>query len=112
MSGLTIRETKVREKPLYSERVLELNASDERGIEVIRQKVKTFAHLAVSGGTASTNGPPPYKLIVLDEADSMTAPAQVGLWCNYFDGTRLNILFGLKSFAPSCLPCILRRSNM
>lgn len=67
-------------RPLYKERVLELNASDERGIEVIRQKVKSFAHVVVSGGNTGTNGarpPPPYKLIVLDEADSMTAPAQV-----------------------------------
>ncbi|KAA0183422.1 Replication factor C [Fasciolopsis buskii] len=68
--------------PLYKERVLELNASDERGIEVIRQKVKSFAHVVVSGGNTGTNGarpPPPYKLIVLDEADSMTAPAQAAL---------------------------------
>ncbi|CAH8298463.1 unnamed protein product, partial [Schistosoma turkestanicum] len=69
--------------PLYSERVLELNASDERGISVIREKVKTFAHVAVSSNTTTTQNSdsssiniPPYKLIILDEADSMTAPAQ------------------------------------
>ncbi|CAH8588399.1 unnamed protein product [Dicrocoelium dendriticum] len=66
--------------PLYPERVLELNASDERGIEVIRQKVKAFAHLAVSSGARSAaNNIPPYKLVILDEADSMTAPAQAAL---------------------------------
>ncbi|KAF6771364.1 hypothetical protein AHF37_10033 [Paragonimus kellicotti] len=68
--------------PLYSERVLELNASDERGIDVIRQKVRTFAHLAVaarSSGSSGTGSIPPYKLIILDEADSMTAPAQAAL---------------------------------
>lgn len=51
---------------------LELNASDDRGIDVIRHQIKEFAKLK---SLASV----PYKIICLDEADSLTKDAQQAL---------------------------------
>ncbi|PYH48483.1 replication factor C subunit 3 [Aspergillus saccharolyticus JOP 1030-1] len=64
--------------------VLELNASDDRGIDVVREQIKTFASTkqifsmapaAASGGSSLAS----FKLIILDEADAMTATAQMAL---------------------------------
>jgi len=51
---------------------LELNASDERGIEMVREKVKKFSRYA---GMVDV----PFKIIILDEADEMTSAAQTAL---------------------------------
>jgi len=56
----------------YRKNYLELNASDERGIDVVRTTVKDFAR-TVSMAEA------PFKILVLDEADNMTADAQQAL---------------------------------
>lgn len=67
---------------LIKSRVLELNASDERGISIVREKVKDFARMQLSNPSAAYRALypcPPYKIIILDEADSMTQDAQSAL---------------------------------
>jgi len=56
----------------WRENYLELNASDERGINIIREKVKNFARTKSLGGV-------PFKVIFLDEADALTPEAQQAL---------------------------------
>jgi len=58
--------------PSWKENYLELNASDERGIEVVRQKVKDFARTKAIKNV-------PFKVIFLDEADALTREAQQAL---------------------------------
>ena len=56
----------------WRENYLELNASDERGIDVVRQKVKDFARTKAIENV-------PFKVIFLDEADALTKEAQQAL---------------------------------
>lgn len=62
-------------KQIYEERVLELNASDERGIQVVKGKIKTFAEKKI----VIREGIPDFKLIILDECDAMTSDSQLAL---------------------------------
>ncbi|KAL8929618.1 MAG: hypothetical protein Q9172_000414 [Xanthocarpia lactea] len=67
---------------MFKSRVLELNASDERGISIVREKVKDFARMQLSNPPLHYRDKypcPPYKIVILDEADSMTQDAQSAL---------------------------------
>ncbi|WP_456328926.1 replication factor C small subunit [Archaeoglobus sp.] len=56
----------------WRDNFIEMNASDERGIDVVRHKIKEFARTAPIGDA-------PFKIIFLDEADALTADAQAAL---------------------------------
>ena len=68
--ALIVVKTLFREN--WKENYLELNASDERGINVVREKVKNFARTKSLGNV-------PFKVIFLDEADALTPEAQQAL---------------------------------
>ncbi|MFA5311994.1 MAG: replication factor C small subunit [Methanomassiliicoccales archaeon] len=59
-------------KEAWRDNFVELNASDERGIDVVRGKIKEFARTQPLGGAS-------FKIIFLDEADALTSDAQAAL---------------------------------
>ena len=56
----------------FASMVLELNASDDRGLDVVRERIKEFASTRIMFSAAP-------KMIILDEADNMTGAAQAAL---------------------------------
>ena len=56
----------------WRENILEMNASDERGIDIVRNQIKNFARTKSLGDV-------PFKLAILDEADALTKDAQHAL---------------------------------
>ncbi|KAK5773602.1 replication factor C subunit 3 PWA37_002456 [Arxiozyma heterogenica] len=86
----------------YSNMVLELNASDDRGIDVVRNQIKEFA----STRQIFSKG---FKLIILDEADAMTNAAQNALRRiieKYTKNTRFCIL---ANYSHKLTPALLSR---
>jgi replication factor C subunit 3/5 len=84
-------------KELYKENyhlmVLDINASEERGIDVVRYKIKNFI---MTKGVYLKENQPLFKLVILDEADAMTADAQYML---------VNIMEKYIHNARFCLMC-------
>jgi len=76
---------------------LQLNASDKRGIEVVREKIKEFA----STQKLFCHG---LKLVILDEADSVTPAVQMALrrgmhWLNAFRYFHAFLLFFFSPYS-------------
>jgi replication factor C small subunit len=71
-STMAIVVAKQMFKENWKQNFLELNASDERGIDIIRHKVKDFARTKALGDV-------PFKVIFLDESDALTKEAQQAL---------------------------------
>tara|TARA_Y100000034_G_scaffold45400_1_gene55831 strand:+ start:10311 stop:11270 length:960 start_codon:yes stop_codon:yes gene_type:complete len=94
-------------KENWKENYLELNASDERGIQIVRDKVKNFARTKSLGSV-------PFKVIFLDEADALTPEAQQALrrtMENYSATCRfiLSVNYSSKVIDPIQSRCVLFR---
>ena len=94
----------------YKNAVLELNASDERGIDVVRNQIKQFAQRKVTLPAGL------FKIIVLDEVDSMTVGSQQALRriMEMFSGTTRFALacnISAKVIEPIQSRCAIMRYN-
>ena len=97
-------------KDLWRQNFLELNASDERGIDVIRNKVKDFARTKAIGNV-------PFKIIYLDECDALTREAQQALrrtMENYTQNCRfiLSANYSSKIIEPIQSRCVVFRFKL
>jgi len=106
-SALALVRDIFRNKMKANQTYLELNASDARGIDVIRSLVKDFAKGAVPDGI-------PFKVLILDESDNMTAPSQQALrrtMENYTNICRMILIcnYSNKIILPIQSRCVLFR---
>lgn len=93
--------------------ILELNASDDRGIDVVREHIKTFASTKqifnMMKSSSDTKSMASYKIIILDEADAMTSTAQMALrrvMEKYTSNTRFCII---ANYTHKLSPALLSR---
>jgi len=94
----------------YSVMVLEINASEERGIETVRQKIKDF--LEIKGIFNVTDTYNAFKTIILDEADAMTPDAQ-SLIVSFIEKYSINVRFCLICNYPKKInPLIISRCKV
>lgn len=94
---------KLYEPQQFGQMVLELNASDDRGIDIVRGQILNFAS---SRGMYSTSK---FKLVILDEADQMTSDAQSALRRiieKYADNTRFCLI---TNYLNKIIPAIQSR---
>ncbi|KAL7719067.1 Replication factor C subunit [Entamoeba marina] len=92
-------------KDHFRERVKELNASNERGINMIRTTLKNYAMQDIT----HYDGIPDYKLIILDESDALTPEAQSALRRMMEDFTRNTRFCLICNYISKILPPISSR---
>ena len=90
----------------YSLMVMEINASDERGIDVVRNKIKNFIE---TKGVFNKKNDTLFKLVILDEIDSMTPEAQ-SMLVSIMEKYSLNVRFCiLCNYIKKINPCLISR---
>ncbi|KAH3898724.1 probable Replication factor C subunit 3 [Saccharomycodes ludwigii] len=87
----------------YKNMILELNASDDRGIDVVRNQIKDFA------STRQIFAQKSFKLIILDEADAMTSAAQNALRRIIEKYTKTTRFCILANYSHKLTPALLSR---
>jgi DNA polymerase III delta prime subunit len=106
----TIKPYEIFNEKIMKERVLELNASDDNKIKVVRDKIKSFAMSSVIDYEGIAN----FKIIILDEADALTSDSQFALRRiieKYTDSTRFILIcnYVTKIIPPLASRCMKLR---
>ena len=106
----TIKPYEILNDKIMKERVLELNASDDNKIKVVRDKIKSFAMSSV----VDYEGIAKFKIIILDEADALTSDSQFALRRiieKYTDSTRFILIcnYVTKIIPPLASRCMKLR---